>query len=204
MAARVAAVYDWNPFDRLKPTAMDPIISKPELMSAIRMTRFVARAAPVAILALSCALALPALAAKVGEAAPAFALPDAAGKPLTLDAYRGKVVYLDFWASWCGPCRRAFPWMNEMLSKYGDRGLVIVAINVDKKRADADRFLQQNPARFDIVYDHQGVAPAAYAVKGMPTSYLLDAQGKVIAVEEGFHDDNRVDLEERIRAALAK
>lgn len=149
------------------------------------------------------ALAAGAAAASIGETAPAFALPTASGDNVALDKLRGRVVYVDFWASWCAPCRRSFPWMNEMQQKYGARGLTIVGINVDKRRADAERFLQHTPAAFTVVYDEAGASPAAFAVKGMPSSYLIDAQGKVVEVEIGFHDDRKAALEERIRALLA-
>ncbi len=77
----------------------------------------------------------------------------AADEPLDLTQFRGKVVVIDFWASWCAPCRQSFPWLNEMQAKYRDRGLVIIGVNVDRERAEADRFLQQTPADFQIVYD---------------------------------------------------
>src|SRR5438552_16018809 len=114
----------------------------------------------------ACALACSALASTiaaavgVGERAPPFALPTAAGDTVSLERLRGKVVYVDFWASWCGPCRRSFPWMNEMQRRYGSHGLSIVAINVDKKRADASRFLTETPAEFTVVYDSPGAGPA--------------------------------------------
>jgi cytochrome c biogenesis protein CcmG, thiol:disulfide interchange protein DsbE len=135
--------------------------------------------------------------------APALALPTAAGERVTLQALRGKVVYVDFWASWCGPCRRSFPWMNEMQQKYGARGLVVVGVNVDKKRSDAERFLAQIPANFTIVFDEAGATPAAYGVKGMPSSYLIDARGNVVQVESGFNDDQAVAIEARIRDLVA-
>ncbi len=162
------------------------------------------RCARVAIFS-SCVtcFATSAAAANVGEAAPPFALPAATGETVALDKLRGHVVYVDFWASWCGPCRRSFPWMNEMQQKYGARGFTVVGINVDKKRADAERFLQQTPASFTIVFDAPGTTPAAYAVKGMPSSYLIDAQGNVAAMDVGFFDDRKAGLEERIRALLA-
>jgi thiol-disulfide isomerase/thioredoxin len=139
----------------------------------------------------------------VGEPAPSFVLPMAAGEPVALDKLKGRVVYVDFWASWCGPCRRSFPWLNEMHQKYGARGLSVVGVNVDKRRADAERFLQQTPAIFTIVYDEAGKTPEAYAVKGMPSSYLIDSGGKVVAVESGFRDEQKAVFEERIRALLA-
>ena len=158
-----------------------------------------------ALLAITTALACAqgAHGAEAGERAPAFALPTAAGETLALERLRGQVVYVDFWASWCGPCRRSFPWMNEMNRKYAAKGLAIVAINVDKKRADAERFLAQVPAEFTIVFDAPGAVPAAYAVKGMPSSYLIDANGRVAVVEQGFRDESRAVLEEKIRALLA-
>ncbi|HYR01553.1 MAG TPA: TlpA disulfide reductase family protein, partial [Casimicrobiaceae bacterium] len=111
--------------------------------------------------------------------------------------------YVDFWASWCGPCRRSFPWMNEMHAKYGPNGLTVIGVNVDKRRPDAERFLQQTPAAFTIVYDSAGKTPEAYAVKGMPSSYLIDSAGKVVAVESGFRDEQKGELEARIRSLLA-
>jgi cytochrome c biogenesis protein CcmG/thiol:disulfide interchange protein DsbE len=149
-------------------------------------------------------LATPlAQAADAGQPAPPFALPTAKGDTIALDQLRGKVVYVDFWASWCGPCRRSFPWMNEMQQKYGPRGFAVVAINVDKKRSDAERFLVQHPANFTVVYDEAGSTPTAYGVKGMPSSYLIDARGNVTFVERGFLDENKAELESRIAALIS-
>ncbi|MGH8850916.1 MAG: TlpA family protein disulfide reductase [Casimicrobiaceae bacterium] len=144
-----------------------------------------------------------ALATALGDAAPPFALRDGQGGTVALAALRGQVVYVDFWASWCGPCRRSFPWMNDMLRRYGARGLTIVAVNVDKNRADAARFLERTPAQFTVVYDQDGATPLTYAVQGMPSSYLIDARGKIVDIEQGFHDDRKAALEQRIRALLA-
>lgn len=156
----------------------------------------------VAAGALAAAAAPPAQAVDAGAPAPALALARSDGAIVSLDSLRGRVVYVDFWASWCGPCRQSFPWMNEMQRKYGDRGLTVVGVNVDKRDADAQRFLQQVPASFTIVYDPKGEAPAAFGVKAMPSSYLIDAQGRVAYVERGFRDERRAELERRIAAAL--
>lgn len=88
----------------------------------------------------------------VGSSAPAFELPTA-DKPVRLADLKGQVVYVDFWASWCVPCKLSFPFMNDMHAKYGPLGLTIVAISVDRKREDTDRFLRATPARFVIAYD---------------------------------------------------
>lgn len=145
---------------------------------------------------------LPAHAVGVGEAAPSFVLPSATGEVVDLARLRGSVVYVDFWASWCAPCRRSFPWMNALYQRYRKDGLAIVGINVDKRRADADKFLRDVPAGFPVVFDPPGSTPAAFGVKGMPSSYVIDRTGIVVAVEEGFHDDRTKAIEERIRALL--
>ena len=142
------------------------------------------------------------LAAAIGDAAPAFTLPAAPGGSIALEQLRGQVVYVDFWASWCAPCRRSFPWMNEMQQRYGGRGLVIVAINVDTKREDVERFLRQYPAEFTVAYDGTGGTPGAYGVKVMPSSYLVDTRGRIAGIESGFVDERRAKLEARIRALL--
>lgn len=147
-------------------------------------------------------VASPLSATEVGQAAPAFTLPTAKGDAVALDKLRGKVVYVDFWASWCGPCRRSFPWMGEMQRKYGDGGLTVVAVNVDRKRDDAQKFLMHTPGAFTIVYDPAGSVASAYDVKGMPTSYLVDRAGRIVAVDSGFREDAKATLEARIKAAL--
>ena len=148
--------------------------------------------------------AAPLHAAKPGDAAPPFSLPAASGAATTLANLRGSVVYVDFWASWCTPCRRSFPWMNALQARYGSRGLAIVAINVDKRRDDAERFLRDTPAQFAVLYDAQGLAPGAYDVREMPSSYLIDREGTVVLAEQGFHDERRDAVEARIRELLAK
>ena len=161
--------------------------------------RSVVRAALVLI---ALCIVTSARAVRVGEAAPAFELAQADGKPVSLAQLRGNVVYVDFWASWCAPCKRSFPWMNALHDQHRGDGFVIIGINVDKRRSDADRFLRDVPAAFPIVFDTNGATPAAFDVKGMPSSYLIDRNGVVIAVEEGFHDDRAAALENRIRALL--
>jgi len=167
------------------------------------MTRTRLQALAVALLACGLTVAAPAHAVRIGEAAPAFELVQADGKPVALAKLRGSVVYVDFWASWCAPCKRSFPWMNALYDRHRGEGLIIVGVNVDKRRPDADRFLRDMPATFPIVFDAAGATPAAFDVKGMPSSYLVDRRGVVVAVEEGFHDERTATLEAQIRALLA-
>ena len=167
----------------------DPAL--PRRHNAIVMKRFVALVA---------ALSLALSAARAGRSArarprPRSAFPTADGATVALETLRGKVVYVDFWASWCGPCRRSFPWMNEMQQKYGERGFAVVAVNVDKKRADAERFLGADPGRV-----HHRVRRGRHArrprtdVKGMPSSYLVDrARATCCSSRRGFRDERKAD-----------
>ena len=137
-------------------------------------------------------------AAGVGQPAPAFELRGDTPAPVGLATLRGKVVYLDFWASWCGPCRQSFPWMNEMQAKYGVKGLQILAVNLDAKDADARRFLAETPASFQLAYDPKGITPRAYGVKGMPTSYLIDREGRLVHEHAGFNASKKEEIEKEI------
>lgn len=152
-------------------------------------------------LLLGAMLCLPALALESGQPAPEFDLAGRAGN-VKLSDYKGKTVYLDFWASWCGPCKQSFPWMNDMQARYSAKGLRVVAVNVDQKSEDAKTFLKDTPASFDIAFDQTGKTPKAYAVKGMPTSVLIGPDGKVLMVHSGFRDEQRKELEQQIRVSL--
>lgn len=161
------------------------------------------RTVTAALLAAGGMGAFAALAIEAGQPAPDVDLPGAVDAPPRLSALKGKLVYLDFWASWCGPCRQSFPWMNEMQAKHGARGLQVVGINLDAKRADADAFLTQLPARFGLAFDAAGTSAKRFGVKGMPTSVLIGRNGEVLSVHQGFREDERQALEARLVAALA-
>ena len=114
-----------------------------------------------------------------------FAAP-AAAQTLDLTQYRGKVVYLDFWASWCAPCKLSFPWLNEIQQEYGANGVVVIGVNVDHDKAAADAFLRETPAQFHILYDPKGAIAGKYPIEGMPTSFVIGKDGKVRSTHEGF------------------
>ena len=152
-------------------------------------------------LAAGLAFASAAHALDVGAAAPELNLPGASGTVKLAD-YKGKLVYVDFWASWCKPCLQSFPWMNEMQRKYGARGLQIVGINLDAKRADADQFLAQTPASFALAFDTKADSARRLGVKGMPTSVLVAPDGRLLWVHQGFRAEERAELEARFVAAL--
>ncbi len=155
------------------------------------------------VFTLSIMAASPAFAADPGTKAPDFDLVSNEGK-LKLSDLKGQYVYLDFWASWCGPCRASFPWMNSLQEKYAGKGFKVVGVNVDKKLDDAKLFLKEFPAKFLIAYDETGATPKAYGVKGMPTSLLIGPDGNVLFVHQSFKDSDKADIENKIRLAMEK
>lgn len=152
-------------------------------------------------LVLAAGFVLSARAIEVGNVAPAFTLKSARGN-VDSAALKGKIVYVDFWASWCVPCKQSFPWMNEMQAKYGERGLEVVAINVDAKQVDADKFLAQIPAKFQVAFDAAGDTPKKFGVKAMPSAVIVGADGRALHVHAGFRDGDKAALEAAIVAAL--
>ncbi|WP_348675534.1 TlpA disulfide reductase family protein [uncultured Abyssibacter sp.] len=120
----------------------------------------------------------------------------------SLDDHTGEVIYLDFWASWCEPCKASFRWMSAMQHKYADHGLRVVAVNVDNDEAAARRFLRENESRFLVVLDPDGRMAERYALMGMPSSYLLGRDGEVRLSHRGFLERDTPVLESQIRAAL--
>ena len=134
-----------------------------------------------------------------------FALTAAAAdtaQTLDLARHRGKVVLVDFWASWCEPCRRSFPWLNAMQARYADRGLVVIGVNVDRDRTDADRFLQDVPAKFQIVYDPAGALASQYDLPGMPASYVIGRNGDIVARHIGFRSNLQAEREAEVQQLL--
>jgi thiol-disulfide isomerase/thioredoxin len=128
----------------------------------------------------------------------------ACAEPLDLSALRGRVVYLDFWASWCTPCRKSFPWMDAMKKAYEAQGLTIIAVNVDHDRADADRFLKQFHPGFEIRFDTEGKLAEAFKVSGMPTSIIIDKHGVARFTHIGFWPGDSEVSAQQIRELLAE
>jgi cytochrome c biogenesis protein CcmG/thiol:disulfide interchange protein DsbE len=124
--------------------------------------------------------------------------PQAAPRWPLLDSLHGKVVLVDFWASWCGPCLQSFPWMNDLHTRHGGDGLVIVAVNVDQDRALADAFLKKIPPQFRVEYDAAGSLAQQFGVEAMPTSFLIDRAGRVRVRHAGFREKHREDREQQI------
>ena len=119
-----------------------------------------------------------------------------------LDKYAGKVVLVDFWASWCEPCLRSFPWMNDLQRRHGEAGLVVVAVNLDHERGLADAFLRKTPANFQLEFDVAGDLARRFGVQAMPTSFLVDRNGRVRIRHSGFRDKQRAERERQIEDLL--
>ena len=120
-----------------------------------------------------------------------------------LSQYKGeKAVYIDFWASWCGPCRQSFPWLNKMHAQYSEKGLKIIAVNLDADREDADQFLLEIPANFEVVYDPDGKLAEKYNIQGMPSAVLISRTGEVISQHIGFNQDRAKHYEKAIQQLL--
>lgn len=152
----------------------------------------------LAIFTLLCAALAPGSAISTG----APVAPESGPEWPLLDKYEGKVVLVDFWASWCEPCLRSFPWMNDMQRRHGDAGLVVVAVNLDQERGLADAFLKKTPANFHLEFDAAGELARRFGVQAMPTSFLIDRSGKVRIRHAGFRDKQRAERERQIEDLL--
>jgi thiol-disulfide isomerase/thioredoxin len=119
-----------------------------------------------------------------------------------LQKFQGKVLYIDFWASWCIPCKKSFPMMNELRNKYHSDELEIVAINMDEYREDAEKFLTKHPALFTILTGNAETAKA-FEIPGLPTAYLVNQQGVIMSRHIGFNKKSPEKTIKRINFLLA-
>ena len=133
--------------------------------------------------------------------APDFTLPTQ-DNPIQLSTLQGKLVYVDFWASWCRPCKTSFPWMISMKEKYKDQGFEIVAINLDKDKALADEFIKSQAVNFPIAFNPSADIAEKYGVEGMPSSYLVYADGRLRIRYTGFWNKRKAEKEQMIKTLL--
>lgn len=119
-------------------------------------------------------------------------------------SYKGKVIYVDFWASWCVPCRKSFPWMNEMQAKYAEQNFTVLSVNLDAETALAEQFLQEVPAQFPVFYDPKGKVARAFKLKGMPSSFIINKAGKIVSTHVGFTEEKKKIYQQEILNLLAE
>jgi thiol-disulfide isomerase/thioredoxin len=134
--------------------------------------------------------------------APEFSLRDASGAPVSLSGYRGGVVLLNFWATWCGPCRDEMPSMENLSRNFGGQGFTILAVNQKESPAQVASYMRKNGLNLPTPLDSDGRVSAAYRVYGIPVSYLIDANGNVIGMQSGARDWATRDVVEAIRTLI--
>jgi peroxiredoxin len=131
-------------------------------------------------------LAARSLMAAPPKTAPNIALPTADGTTVQLESFRGKVLLVDFWASWCPPCKISFPALDALYREHASQGFEVLAVNLDERRRDADSFLVDHPHRMTVLFDSKGASAVAFGVKGMPSSFLIDKSGNIRFTHMGY------------------
>jgi peroxiredoxin len=157
-----------------------------------------------AALAAALAAAAPLAAASVTAGAPAaaFQLPAAAGDPVSLAQLKGQVVLINFWASWCGPCRQEMPILDQLYKKYKAAGFTLLGVNVEPKSGDALAFLKATPVSFPILFDTQSKVSTLYEVSGMPSTVIVDRKGNVRYVHHGYKPGDEGEYLDQIRSLM--
>ena len=143
-------------------------------------------------------------AAVVGELAPHCALTSINNTPAHFHEYTGKVLYVDFWASWCSSCLQSFPFLNQLTHEFGDHGLHIVGVNLDEQIDDAQAFLAHHPSKFTITTHGGEQCAKGFDVQAMPTSYLIDKHGVIRYIHQGFREGEMEELKVQITKLLAE
>lgn len=167
-------------------------------------TNMFTRHALILFLGLQILIANEASALEVGQPVPACRLVNRSDDRNLIDlrAMQGQVVYVDFWASWCGPCAKSFPFMNRLHNAQLDKGLRVVAINVDELADDAEQFLKNQPAAFQVAMDGDSQCAKAFEVQAMPSTYLIDRKGMVRHIHLGFRESEADALEDQVNQLL--
>ncbi len=142
---------------------------------------------------------------EIGQAAPPFSLPTLQNDlPTSLKQFAGKVIYVDFWASWCAPCRTSFPLLNQLHKKLKAQGFEVVGINLDENKANAEKFFKDHPVNFTLLRDAKGEWADQFVVESMPTSFIIDKKGVVQHIHHGFVSDDINALETKVSELLAQ
>ncbi len=139
-----------------------------------------------------------------GASMPACTLTDISKNSDVSMPTSGKVVYVDFWASWCAPCAKSMPFLEELHQKFKTKGLDVIAINVDDDKADGIKFLEKMNVTFPIATNPDSTCAGLFSVQTMPSSYLFDKKGKLRYIELGFFSENRNDVTQKVEKLLAE
>ncbi|ACR12150.1 TlpA disulfide reductase family protein [Teredinibacter turnerae] len=143
-----------------------------------------------------------ALAKSAGGAAKDFTLKANNGKNVRLSDLRGQVVMLNFWASWCGPCRQEMPLLDALYKKYSPAGFTLLGVNVEADPKEADALLKELPVSFPVLYDTTSKVSEAYKVDAMPSSVLIDCDGKVSYIHKGYKPGDEKEYKKRVKELI--
>ena len=142
---------------------------------------------------------------EVTRVAPDFTVRSLDGtRDIKLSNYRGHVVYLDFWASWCGPCRKSMPVMELLSQRYADKGLVVLAVSVDEELQQAREFAGRWTLSYELAHSADGKVAEAYSLRGMPSSFVIDTDGRIIYQHLGFNNKDIEKIEAKLNSVLNK
>jgi thiol-disulfide isomerase/thioredoxin len=152
--------------------------------------------------ALAATLAVSSLVGASSSIAPSFSLPSRSGDTMSLDKLKGQVVMLNFWASWCGPCRHEMPLLDQMYKRYSALGFTLVGVNVEANTQDAEKWLAQTPVSFPVLFDKESKVSKLYDVNAMPSSVFIDRKGNVRYLHRGYKEGDEGEYLNQIRALL--
>ena len=163
--------------------------------------RIFSSVAAAALVALAVVPALPALAA-TSTPAPDFVLDSNTGKPIKLSGYKGKVVMINFWATWCGPCRQEWPLLESIYKQYKNQDFVLLGVNVEPDPKPAGEWLKKQPATFPVLYDVKSQVSDLYKVSGMPTTVWVDKKGNLRLVHQSYKPGDENEYMNNIRMLM--
>jgi thiol-disulfide isomerase/thioredoxin len=154
------------------------------------------------VTALAATLAVSSLVGASASLAPTFALPSRGGDTVTLEKLKGQVVMINFWASWCGPCRTEMPLLDQMYKRYSSLGFTLLGVNVESDTKDAEKLLQQVPVSFPVLFDKENKVSKLYEVNAMPSTVFIDRKGNVRYLHRGYKNGDEGEYLNQIRALL--
>jgi len=155
-----------------------------------------------AFIATALIASLPAMAGDPTGPAPQFTLNAKGGSTLSLAQYKGQVVMLNFWASWCGPCRQEMPLLENIYKQYKKSGFTLIGVNVEPDSNAADKWLQATPVTFPVIYDKDSTVSKAYTVSGMPSTVFIDRKGNIRVLHRGYKPGDENEYLDTIRKLI--
>lgn len=152
----------------------------------------------------ACLLSVALQAKELSGPAPDFALTTLDGEKVKLSDLKGHVVMINFWASWCGPCRQEMPLLNDIYASYKKAGFVLLGVNLDESAEDAKAFLKKTPVNFPVLMDSKGQVADLYKNQAMPSSYFVDRKGDLVYLHQGYRPGEEEDYKKVIKKLLAQ